>query len=1348
MSFLLAAGNAKVPILGTTSLTLRVMNHTKNISAYVVENLPYPIILGMEFLCNEKSIINLQDNTIMLTGKVFELNKSFHVSQHTSYTQRRSVKGYNNTLVDIPKMTYYKQCVDDISQTLRAIIKRNNNTEMTQIRQKETMTQVNTIHDSLRDHKLLTRQDLDLQEQDTYETFAKANFDIFDTITSCNISTMKVQRNSYPCVTWLFNEQNKLNIRKIYSTDNKLNFTLNVASNYQMIWHVLKELKQIVTRKNITHMYLQKPAVNNTQIKVAEIIRMIYYIFKDTPINIYIFENSISTSEINSQDYNTVTVHQTSLCDSVSAQTSDQLQQTGDRNTHILKLCLSKDYKMDPHTKITVKLTLNGDVRDITLPHLSNNNKFLVKKGLILNVADDFTSGTLESRGHNALKLFKGTAVAYLEELVIDKPLFLINQLQTGQTKNREVKIDSKLSSQQNEAIKHLINSYSDIFADDLTEIGSTQLVEHKIQLTDSTPIKSKPYKVSPKERQIIEEQITEMLEQGVIRPSQSPYSSPIVLVKKKGEKEKVRFCVDYRKLNKVTKKSNYPLSNIDEILTYFGKSNFFSTLDLFSGFWQVGIEENSKEYTAFVTPGFGLFEFNKLPFGLCNAPSTFQDLTDRVFRGLKWSSVLVYLDDVIVFSETFEEHLDKLKEVFQRLRDANLTLKTQKCTFAATQVKVLGHIVNNNSIRPDPEKLGAIRDFPRPKTVRQLQSFLGLANYYRKFIANFSKLAHPLHKLLSKNFKFKWDTEQEDAFNVLKNKLCESPVLVHFNPHIGCELRADACKDGLGVILLQEYEGQMHPMAYASRSLTKAEKNYSITELEALAVLYGLVHFRHFVHGRPVTVKSDHHALCYLKNADQSTSRLTRWAIKLQEFDYQVIYKNGKAHTDADCLSRNPVLPAPEEESDLFDVPTFLLDNVDIRFEQQKDPGLQQLIQIIEDPENNESTIALRRKSKNFTLINGVLYKKNAIPSGNDNLLVVPHHLKHEILFAHHSEPLAGHLGIAKTFHRIKGRFYWDAMQSDVEKFVKGCADCQARKGEQHKKPAGLLKPIQVGLPFDRVAIDILGPFPKSKRGNVVIVVATDYATRWAETRAMANAKAESVAKFILEQILTRHGSPRYLLSDRGTNFRSQVVQELLKLMGVYHNFTTAYHPQCNGLTERFNKTLADMLAVFTSTSQKDWCQYLTHVTFAYNTARQDTTQFSPFMLVYAREAVLPTQANLLQEPLSSYVFDIREKALAVRNWAVENIYKKQNIDKERFDEKHRHVEFMPGEKIKIFTPIRKVGKSEKLLLKYFGPYTVIRKMGDVDYEIRKGSKKEVVHVSRLLKYNDPWSPQVSSDK
>lgn len=294
----------------------------------------------------------------------------------------------------------------------------------------------------------------------------------------------------------------------------------------------------------------------------------------------------------------------------------------------------------------------------------------------------------------------------------------------------------------------------------------------------------------------------------------------------------------------------------------------------------------------------------------------------------------------------------------------------------------------------------------------------------------------------------------------------------------------------------------------------------------------------------------------------------------------------------------------------------------------QKQDNKIEELRKVHEDPEYEN--IALRKRGKNFLIKNHILYKRNTRTDGNEHLLVIPHGMRREILYQNHNEPVAGHLGFSKTFNRIRDRYYWDSMQADIEKDVKGCPNCQARKGQTHLRPAGFFKPLTVGQPFDRVGIDFLGPFRRRKRGKVVIVVATDYATRWVEARALPNGKVEHVARFVVEQIICRHGAPRILFSDRGKVFQSQVVKEILNYLGSENRFTTAYHPQTNGLTERFNKTLAGMLSKYTNTAHTDWDEYIPHVVFAYNTAVQDTTQMTPFKLLYGRSPILPSEAQV----------------------------------------------------------------------------------------------------------------------
>lgn len=1018
----------------------------------------------------------------------------------------------------------------------------------------------------------------------------------------------------------------------------------------------------------------------------------------------------------------------------------------------VLKLQAVSDYTIKPNSDTNISLRVVGPYNDNERYSFKPNNTYLLTKRLLcVSSAEVFDTLTvrLRSVSNYTVRVFKDTTIGYYEcsPQLADSTLERFGSSNEGDTRMviSDFTINPFLKNSDAICLHALLQEYSDVFASTTRQMGRTHLVEHEINLEDKIlPIKCKPYRVSQKERDIISKQIQEMLDQGVIRPSHSPWASPIVLVKKKDKT--MRFCVDYRKINSATRKSCYPLPNIDDILTYLGGCNYFSTLDMFSGYWQIGIKEEHKPYTAFVAQGQGQFEFNVLSFGLCNAPATFQHLADQVFSGMKWSDIMIYLDDIIIFSKTFEEHLDKLKRVFKRLRDSGLTLNPRKCVLMEEELNILGHTVSKVGIRPDDSKLLAVKNFPRPTSVKHIQSFVGLCSYYRKYIKNFAIFAHPLHEATKKSTGFVWEIEQEEAFQALKEKLSTAPVLHHYNPNMDCELRTDASHAGIGAILLQkDAKNDLHPIAYLSRSLSKAEKNYTISEIEALAVIWSLKYLRHLIYGRHVTIVSDHHALCYLKRIKEATGKLARWAIQLSEYQYTIVHKSGKLHRDVDCLSRYPVLDnSGSKTSDEAEIPTFLTVVENVAELQRRDTDLNMIISILENPISCATPIAVRRRLKNFILIDSILYKKNASPEGHEYLLVVPKSLIHEILDQNHKDPLSAHLGITKTWIKIKNRFYWEGQQKDIEKYIKSCHECQSRKGRSNVKPTGLLQPIPVGTPFERIGIDLLGPFPRSRSGKTVIVVATDYATRWAETKALTDGKAHHVAKFVFEQIIVRHGAPRHILSDRGKVFQSAIFTELLKVMGTKSSFTTSYHPQTNGLTERLNKTLANSLAIYTNSKQTDWDEYLPHVTFAYNTSRQDTTGFSPFRLVYVREPILPSEASLNSPVQNVEITNLQEQALRVRSLAVENIQKSQEKSKVRYNAKHRHIEFQEGDKVRVFTPIRKVGRSDKLLLRYFGPYVVLRRLNDVDYIIQMGThknaRKDVIHVSRILPYYDSW--------
>ncbi|KAK8786810.1 hypothetical protein V5799_023415 [Amblyomma americanum] len=830
------------------------------------------------------------------------------------------------------------------------------------------------------------------------------------------------------------------------------------------------------------------------------------------------------------------------------------------------------------------------------------------------------------------------------------------------------------------------------------------------------------------------------MLNDGIIQPSNSPWSSPVVLVKKKDGT--LRFCVDYRKLNSVTKKDVYPLPCIDDSLDRLRQAKYFSSVDLRSGYWQIEVDERDREKTAFVTPD-GLYEFRVLPFGLCCAPATFQRMMDTVLTGLKWQTCLVYLDDVIIFSTTFSEHLQRLRVVLEAVLSAHLTLKPQKCHFGFTELKFLGHVVSSEGIRPDPDKISAVADFPVPTDKKAVRRFLGLCSYYRRFIKNFAKLASPLTRLTRDEEPFLWGAEQQTAFDDLR-RLQSPPVLAHFDDDAATEIHTDASNVGLGAVLVQRPNGVEKVIAYASRALSRAECNYSTTEKECLAVVWAITKFRPYLYGRQFKVITDHHSLCWLTNLKDPCGRLARWALRLQEFDFTIIYKSGRKHTDADSLSRSPVQPYEGNAED----EAFLgaVTSSDIIAQQRADDELKLLMEHLEGHHPSIPS-HLARRLPSLCLRGGVLYKKNSASSGKSYLLVIPAAFRHEILLACHDEPTSGHLGFTRTLARVRQNYYWPNLASCVKRYIRTCRECQRRKTPP-LKPPGMLQPIMPpNIPFEQVSMDILGPFPLSSGGNRWIAVATDYLTRYAETQALPQGTAFEVAHFFMRAIVLRHGAPSVVITDRGKAFTAQLVHDIFELSHTSHRTTTAYHPQTNGLTERLNKTLADMISTYVDVEHRTWDQILPYITFAYNTATQETTCFTPFRLVYGREvrmmldAMLPCVDDDLTPEAGSFV----KQAEQARQLARLHITAQQDTDSRRYNRRHREVTYNIGDRVWVWTPVRQKGLSEKLLHRYFGPYEVLRRVGNVDYEVvprgtvatgRRQPRTDIVHVMRLKPY------------
>ena len=877
-------------------------------------------------------------------------------------------------------------------------------------------------------------------------------------------------------------------------------------------------------------------------------------------------------------------------------------------------------------------------------------------------------------------------------------------------------------------------------------------------------PIKQSPRRPPLAAREAEDQILNEMLQSGIIECSTSPWASPVCMVKKKDGT--YRFCVDYRRVNSVSKRDAFPIPDIHDALDHLRGAKYFATLDLLSGYWQLGMTDTAKERSAFCTRR-GLYQFTRMPFGLSGAPSSFCRLMSKALHDLLWVVCLCYLDDIIIYAKTPEELIDRLRQVLDRLREVGLKAKPSKCVLFQRQIQFLGHQVSEFGIEPQTEKIEAIKNWPQPHCLRDVRAFFGLASYYRRFVKNFASIAAPLSRLTKKQVHFEWSEEAQTAFDTLKQALIDATTLAFPHPELPCILDTDASDVAIGAVLSQTIDGVERPIAFYSRVLNPSQRNYCTTRKELLAVIVALQHFRHYLLGGHVILRTDHHSLKWLNTFKRPEGILARWIETFAEFNYTIEHRPGRLHSNVDGVCRQlckqcwgktaktPWVDELERADDLAEplsvhTVTLIPEITDAKMIelQGEDLCLGQIINWMKadyepTPDELRATPLEVRKlwsqRSQIELRDGLLVKQSGSTQGLQ--LVIPQVVRRKLFDNIHAGPLAAHLGSEKIVSQMNQTYYWPSMRKDISQWYQQCEECAKSKSppSRHK---GKLQKVITGAPMDIVAVDILCGLPITPDGKRYILVISDYFTKYSMAFALPDAEASTCMRVMYNNFFALFGLPRQIHSDKGRNFESKLFYELCKLAGINKSHTSAFHPQSDGQVERLNRTILQMLRTTADNDPTNWPQRLDTIMAAYRMTIHKVTGVSPNMAMLGREVLFPATliARPPEEPFNvtvPFVSDLRDNLRTAHEKFREATRSVAKTQKAYYDKHVKGPTFALDQLVWLYwpkPPLRQ--KFGKLVKSWTGPWRIVEFKSSVVVVVEnvKNRAKQTVHVDRLM--------------